>query len=118
MDSKILTHVGIINLANSVEHNPEAGGHVQVAHGETQISLVVYSRFSKDQIAPVALSRVEAMEIGLDLIRQAQCLPIMNEEWLQSPPIIRGETEERISGVGSPDQFKNWNPKNWFKRRR
>lgn len=56
-----------------IDHNPQLGGHIQVAHGDGCISLVVTNILGTEKhISAVVLKPEEAVDLALDLIIQSR----------------------------------------------
>lgn len=56
-----------------IDHNPQLGGHIQVAHGDGCVSLVVTNHLNnKKHISAVVLRPEEAVDLALDLIIQSR----------------------------------------------
>lgn len=54
-----------------IDHHPEHGGYIQVAHGKECLSLIVENDEKPSDRAFLTLTPKEAVDLGLDLILQA-----------------------------------------------
>lgn len=56
-------------MGPQIDHHPNLGGHIQIAHGDDCVSLFVHRWTSA---MGVVLTPQEALDVAFDLIRQAQ----------------------------------------------